>query len=153
MKSLDDRQVMLWIPGLTRNFLVLGEFHCVSTHFFKMKNLSSVAQPTTSFFFHPSHNIVDFFWFDHFISYLLGRHKTYLNCIKHQVHTSCLFSIFMADARRAAVVIMSRSLCICVCICLSVLSLHLLSRRPSSFCLTHLGGSSGLGGSSRVARG
>ena len=62
--------------------------------------------------------------------------------------------IFTAGARRATVVIMSRSLsvCVCVCITLCVLSLHLLSKRPSSFCLIHFSGAprGQLGGSSGV---
>ena len=68
-------------------------------------------------------------------------------------------NFFTAAARRAAVVIMSRSLCICVSVYVSVyvsvLSLQSLSKRPSSFCLIHFGGTSGvaqgqLGGSSGV---
>ena len=49
--------------------------------------------------------------------------------------------IFTAAARRAAAVIESRSVCVCVCVW--VLSLKSLSKRPSSFCLIHLGAAQG----------
>ena len=59
-------------------------------------------------------------------------------------YTRAHFLIFTAAARRAAVVIMSRSLSVCVCVCVSVylwvLSLQSLPKRPSSFCLIHFSG-------------
>ena len=58
-------------------------------------------------------------------------------------HSTTGISIFTASARRAVVVSKSRSLSVYLCICVCVLSHQSLSKRPSSFCLIHLGGSSG----------
>ena len=72
----------------------------------------------------------------------MGVSRVFQGCFKgvSWVFQGCskgVARIFTAAAQRAAVVIMSRSLCVYLCICVSLQS---LSKRPSSFCLIHFSG-------------